>query len=142
MTIIADQPVKAELDKQTVETIDAIRAAIAGFARIAGFLEANPDLPSAPSLYPERVLVCLNSLTDPKAALALWMARAIEAGALVEAPSDSKYAGVELHFGPVHIYVYANRELLGERVRVVEEHWQLSVEIPAHARREQAEVTV
>lgn len=144
-SIIPDQPTAAtaELQPRTARTIDALHAHAQSFEQIAAFLSANPDLPGFAIFGDYHVNVPLSTDPDPKAAVAAWTRRAIEAGATVETFSEAHYAGTRLHFGAFCIQAFARVEQVGEQVEVTvkrpEWTWSLGVEIPAHARHEQAE---
>jgi hypothetical protein len=136
VTIIADQLDTAELPPATAKTIAGIQTRIDGFASIAQFLRTNSDLPGTPNLAATSgVLVSLTDQPDPRAAVAQWMNRAIDAGALVEPDLGDMFAGVNLYFGPVCVRAYAKAELMGELVEVKQTQWRLGIEIPEHARR-------
>lgn len=144
-SIIPDQPTAAtaELHHRTTATINELHAHAASFTTIATFLQANPDLPGWAKMGTSGVLVSLTSEANPQAAVAAWTTRAINAGATVEMFSDTYHAGTRLYFGPFCIQAFARVEEMGEQVEVTvtrpEWTWSLGIEIPAHARREQAE---
>lgn len=91
-----------------------------GLRQLAAFVEANPDM--ADDLrYP---LTSINQpwndyLGDAKDYLARYARAGIRAGAKVTKNYDGgKYASVDLHFGPIRMHVYADRERVCERVVV------------------------
>lgn len=137
MSILPDQPGQTELPEATARAITDINAQADALNRIAAFLQHNADLPGTPRLHKHAVLVSLVTQPDPKAAASAWMNRAIDAGARVEPQVNSSHAGVELHFGAFHIEAYASAKQMGDLVEVSRTEWQLGIEIPEHARREQ-----
>lgn len=135
MTIIADQPANAELTPAAAQAVVDLQAHSDAYARMAAFIQANPDLPGSLMIVAHAILVPLTSQPDAKAAVSAWMLRAVDAGALVKPFSDHTHAGVHLYFGPVYLQAYAEAKVMGERIEVKQTQWRLNIEIPEHARR-------
>lgn len=127
-SIIPDQPTNG-LAETTAQTVAAIHARADGLRSIAAFIAGNPDLPGIAAVTPldHIVLVPLSGRIDPTNTMTAWMTRAISVGARVVRFRRDGDAGINLYFGASCIQMYARCEQVGE------------IEIPAHARREQAE---
>ena len=104
-----------ETPKAVTDALEYARA----YEQVAAFLAANPDLAKRVDHYPGTgFLACVNSDADPVATISEAARRACEAGAQAKEEADSRYGGVKLSFGPVHLKVYADASKVCSRVVV------------------------
>ncbi|GGM64317.1 hypothetical protein GCM10012275_38600 [Longimycelium tulufanense] len=91
----------------------------AGLRALADLIEDNPALAERLRYSLERIISPLFSgENDHKALLAAFARAGKRHGAQITKDSDGKYFGVNLTWGPVTLYVYAERERVCERVVV------------------------
>lgn len=103
MTTITEQ-----VPPKTPPAVTEAVALSAGWGRIAEFLTAHPEIAEGAGHDGGlRVLRCISTMADPLPFIASAAQACVAAGGRVEA-HHSNYGGVRLHFGPVHIYVYAD----------------------------------
>lgn len=89
---------------------------VIGWTQVAEFLSANPDILDQAYAHDDNVLVCLSYSGSVMDRLADYARRAKAAGARVEKEYGDLFGGVKLWWGGVHIWAYANREQVCERV--------------------------
>lgn len=103
------------MNEETTERQRADEVA-ADLERLAAFVRANPEY--ADPIGYQRFLLYLNPSKDPRTAMADIARRARRAGATMRKDVSDKYAGAELRFGELNLYVYADRNQVCERVVV------------------------
>lgn len=84
--------------------------------RYAAFIRANPDIAAA--WIGDRFLIPLSNKENPAAVMADILRRGRRAGATVTKNVNDTYAGALLSFGSITVDVYAQRDLVCERVVV------------------------
>jgi hypothetical protein len=98
------------------EKVRAGREMAAGLHRLAELVAANPDLASLFRYTLAHISVPLIASEDPKTALAAIVRAGLRTGATVSKLPSDQFAGADVLWGPVGIHVYADRELVCERV--------------------------
>ena len=110
--------VTPELNARASEAITAAKEYTWGWAKLAEFLASNPDIADRAYVYSDRALVYLQPGDDTVSWLAEYTRRGMRAGARVAKEYTDDYGKVLLHFGPVYLQAYTNRDEVCERVVV------------------------
>jgi hypothetical protein len=109
-----------QLGERAVQAIATAKDLTWGWGKIAQFLADNSDLAEGVSdasvPLQNRMLIYIHEDSAPR--LADIARRGVRAGAKVEKDYDDRWGAVCVHFGPVHLYAYAPRAEVCERVVV------------------------